>query len=102
MGPPWKEGNIRLGVDKACLTSVLKSFCFFSSFTVCRDVLRLLRGGKTFKLDYRLSTLEGHLMQKLWSDEGVKESFQHSKSYQVTHKMTNEKVNALVLTIFLI
>jgi len=53
------------------------------SFKLYRDVLRMLKSDKTFKFDYRLTAQEGDVMSRLWADAGVRQCFQHSKSYQL-------------------
>ena len=52
-------------------------------FKICRDILRMLKNDRTFKFSYRLSAQEGEAMSRLWADAGVRQCFQHSKSYQL-------------------
>ena len=54
-----------------------------SAYKVFRDVLRMLKSDKSLKFDYRLSAQEGDIMSRLWADAGVRQCFQHSKSYQL-------------------
>jgi hypothetical protein len=52
-------------------------------FKVCREVMRMMKSDKNFMFDYRLSAQEGELMTRLWDDPGVRQCFQHSKSFQL-------------------